>query len=136
MDNRQRLLEKLKRRVQPTEEEYQFLDEELEAILEESVIDLDPDLDLETLPKEKENLVMWKAMSECYFILAGKHAENIRIRVEHDEYHGQYASGNYMKVGERYLKMYEENKGVDVRTVTRTQTGTNRKAPPYFGDKT
>lgn len=79
---------------------------------------------------------MWKAMSECYFILAGKHAENIRIRVEHDEYHGQYASGNYMKVGERYLKMYEENKGVDVRTVTRTQTGTNRKAPPYFGDKT
>jgi hypothetical protein len=121
-------------RVQPSEEFYKFTDMQLRDEILDALTVYKPEYTIEELPREEEHLVLWKAMSSCYFLLAGKHAENFRFKVQNDEYHGQQVGPQYVALAEKYEKMYNENRGIDVNTVTRRQTGTGLKAPYYSGD--
>lgn len=128
------LVKRLSERIQPADDFYKFTNDQLQSELLEALVIYNPTYHIADLPKEEEHLVLWKAMSSCYYILATKHAENIRFKVQNDEYHGQQATPNYLKLAEKYDEMYNENRGIDVNTVTRTQTGTGLKAPYYLGD--
>lgn len=128
------LAEKLGRKVQPSDDFYKFSDIDLQDEIKEAIIHVDPDLIPEKLNKQQEMLVMYKARSSCYFALAVKHAENMRFRIENDEYNGQHVYNHYMSLGQKYEDLFNENVGIQVNTVTRTQTGTGRKAGYYPGD--
>jgi hypothetical protein len=128
------MVSKLERKVQPTDDFYKFSPEALKDEIEEALIHYDSGLSIEVLNKEQELMVMYKAMSSCYYLLASKHAENMRFRIENDEYHGDQPHRAYLALAEKYEKLYESNSGISVHTVTRTQTGTGRKAPYYVGD--
>lgn len=121
-------------RVQPSDDFYKFTDAQFQDEILEALVVYNPNYTVADLPKEEEHLVIWKAMSSCYYILAGKHAENIRFKVQNDEYHGQQAMPSYLRLAEKYESMYNENRGIDVNTVTRRQTGTGLKASYYSGD--
>lgn len=129
------ILVKRLERVQPSDDFYKFTSSQLQQEIEEALMVYKPDYTIETLPKAEEHLVIWKAMSSCYYILAGKHAENIRFKIQNDEYHGQQATPNYLRLAEKYEQLFNENRGIDVNTVTRRQTGTGLKAPYYSGDR-
>ena len=132
-----RLVEKLGKRVQPSDDFYKFTDLELQDEILEAMVHLDPELTLDTLTKQDELMIMYKARSSCYYSLAGKHAENIRFRIENDEYHSNQAYASYLAMAKQYENLYNEMAGggrIHVNTVTRTQTGTGRKAPYYEGD--
>jgi hypothetical protein len=127
------LVSKLDRRVQPNDEFYKFTSEDLLGEIEDTISLLD--LTVETLTAKQEVLVLYKARSSCYYTLASKYAENMRFRVENDEYHGQHPYEHYMALAKRYEDLFNENLSIEVNTVTRTQTGTGLKAPYYAGDK-
>lgn len=127
----------LGRKVQPADDFYKFTELELIDEINEALIYLDPELNIEDLTKRQEILVLYKAMSSCYYGLATKHAENIRFRIENDEYHGQDPYNAYMALGKKYEDIFDRLVGggeIQVNTVTRTQTGTGLKAPYYWGD--
>lgn len=131
------LVAKLGRKVQPSDEFYKFSDLELQEEILDAMAYVDPELHVEDLTKEQELLVMYKARSSCYYTLASKHAENMRFRIENDEYHGNQPHNAYLNLAMQYEKMFEDMNGggkIQVNTVTRTQTGTGRKAPYYVGD--
>jgi hypothetical protein len=128
------LAEKLGNRVQPSEDIHQFTPAQLEDEIMEALMIYRPSYSIADLPKEEEHLVLWKAMSSCFYILAGKHAEQIRFKIQNDEYHGQHATSNFLSMADKYENMFNEYKGIDVNTVTRRQTGTGQKAPHYNGD--
>lgn len=128
------LADKLGKKVQPKDEFYQFSPDELADEIMEAIVYIDPELTPETLSKNQEILVMYKARSSCYYGLASKHAENMRFRIENDEYHGQQPYDNYMRLAQKYESLFEASNTIQVSTVTRTQTGTGRKAGFYPGD--
>lgn len=131
------LVTRLGSRVQPSEDFYKFSDLELQEEIMEALAHLDPELTISELTKQEELMVMYKARSSCYYNLASKHAENMRFRIENDEYHGQQPHTAYLALAKKYEDMYNELAGggrIHVNTVTRTQTGTGRKAPYYQGD--
>lgn len=127
------LVEKLARRVQPNDDFYKFTSDELLDEIEDALSILELTVDVIT-PKQ-EVLVLYKARSSCYYSLASKHAENMRFRVENDEYHGQHPYEHYMALAKRYEDLFNDSKDIEVNTVTRTQTGTGLKAPYYSGDR-
>lgn len=129
------LTKRLEERVQPSDDFYKFTTSQLSDEIMEALTIYNPNYHIADLPKEEEHLVLWKAMSSCYYILAGKHAENIRFKIENDEYHGQQATPNYLALAQKYETLFNENRGIDVNTVTRRQTGTGLKAPYEYGDK-
>jgi hypothetical protein len=129
-----KMVTRLGDKVQPSDDLYKFTPTQLEAEITEALLIYNSDYTIGTLPPGEEHLVMWKAMSSCYFILASKHAENIRFRVQNDEYHGQQATPNYLRLAEKYESLFNENRSIQVNTVTRRQTGTGLKAPYYSGD--
>lgn len=126
---------KLGRKVQPDDAFYKFTDEDLADEIMEALVYLDPELTLADLTAHQEMLVMYKARSSCYYALAGKHAENIRFRIENDEYFGNMAYDQYMKMAATYENLFKENAGIQVNTMTRRQTGTGRMAPYEPGDR-
>lgn len=131
------LVNKLSKRVQPNDDFYKFSDLELQEEILDALVHLDPDLTIETLTKQDELMLLYKARSSCYYFLAGKHAENMRFRIENDEYHGNQPHTAYLTMAKQYEALYDELAGggrIHVNTVTRTQTGTGRKAPYYEGD--
>lgn len=131
------LVVKLSKRVQPSDDFYSFSDVELQEEILDAMALLDPNLTPCTLTPQDELLIMYKARSSCYFILAAKHAENMRFRIENDEYHGDQPHRAYLALANRYEQMFDDLSGggrIQVNTVTRTQTGTGRKAPYYQGD--
>lgn len=133
----QLLAQRLGRKVQPADDFYKFTDLELVDEIYEAIICLDPDLDIEEMTKRQEVLVIYKAMSSCYYGLATKHAENVSFRIENDEYHTQDPYTAYMALGKKYEDLFDQLVGggeIHVNTLTRTQTGTGRKAPYYMGD--
>ena len=130
-----KLVSKLGRKIQPADEFYRFSDEELQDEIEDAFTYAYPEIeDIETLSKEEQLQVLTKAISSCYYVLAGKHAENIRFRIENDEYHGDQANTAYRILAKQYENAFNENKSIMVNTVTRTQTGTGLKAPYGYGD--
>ena len=126
--------------VQPDDEHYKFSEEQLTAEIEDACTYAFPEIeDIETLTKVQQLQVLNKAKSSCYFILAGRHAENMRFRIENDEYHGDQVHANYLSLANKFQEAFENNleeiiPEIEVNTVTRRQTGTNRKAPYYQGD--
>lgn len=131
-------LENLIRRIemaQPSEEAHKFSEEEMKLILEDAIMQHNVDYTVETLPKEEEHLVVWLTMSVLYYQLAGKTADNIRFRIQNDEYHGQSIPLNYFRMAQAYEKKYNENRNIQVNTVTRRQVGTGLYAPYYPGDR-
>lgn len=128
------MVEKLGRKVQPADDFYKFSPIDLEDEILEAMVFIDPGFTVEGLTPLQEMLVMYKARSSCYYTLAGKHAENIRFRIENDEYFSQQAYEHYMGLGARYESMFKENVSIQVNTATRRQTGTGLKAPYDLGD--
>lgn len=131
------LATKLGSKVQPSDTFYQFSTTDLQDEITDALLymDLDPDTDVATLTKLQETLVILKARSSCYYALAGKHAENMRFRLEKDEFFGNMPVDQYTKLGDKYEQRFQDMRGIQVHTVTRTQTGTGLKAPYYAGDK-
>jgi hypothetical protein len=128
------LVQKLEKRVQPKEDDYKFSPDDLLVMLEDSLMEHNPEYDFDTLPKAEESLVFWLAMSQAYLILAGHHAENMRFKIENDEYHGNMPHLHYLEMAEQYRKRYNENKAIQVTTVTRTHVGTGLKVGYNPGD--
>lgn len=128
------MAEKLGRKVQPADDFYKFSPQDLQEEILDAIAFIDPELTPEKLDKQQDLLVMYKARSSCYYALAVKHAENMRFRIENDEYHGQHVYSQYMSLAQKYEDLFNENIGIQVNTVTRTQTGTGRKAGYYPGD--
>lgn len=131
------LVGKLADKVQPKDDFYKFSDMELQDEILEAMVFVDPDLTIEELSKKQEIMVLYKARSSCYYSLASKHAENMRFRIENDEYHGNQPHTAYLTLARKYEQLFNELVGgasIQVNTVTRTQTGTGRKAPYYQGD--
>ena len=132
------LVARLSSQVQPSDDFYKFSEVEIKEEIMEAITHLDPELTIDTLTKVEELMVLYKARSSCYYTLASKHAENMRFRIENDEYHGNQPHTAYLALAQKYGAMYDELAGggrIHVNTVTRTQTGTGRKAPYYQGDK-
>lgn len=130
----ERLINKLLRKVNFPDNDFQFEREELEDEIEEAMVLINPNLTLLTMTSHDELLVMYKSRSACYYTLASKHAEGMRFKVENDEYFGDQPFRAYLALAEKYKALFEENVGIQVNTVTRTQTGTGLKAPYYLGD--
>lgn len=131
------LAQKLGKKVQPSDDFYKFTEQDLQEEIIEAMMYLDPELTIEELNKTQELLVMYKARSSCYYTLASKHAENIRFSVENDEYHANQPYNAYLTLAKQYEDLFNQLAGgvsIQVNTVTRTQTGTGRKAPYYQGD--
>lgn len=128
------LVTKLDKRVQPKEDDYKFSPGDLQEILEDSLSEHNPEYGFDTLPKAEENLVLWLAMSQAYLILAGHQAENMRFKIENDEYHGNMPHLQYLEMAKRYQGKYDENKPIQVNTVTRTHVGTGLKVGYNPGD--
>lgn len=129
------LVDRLQRRVQPSDESLQFSDTDFYQAIEDAVMEMTGQLSVEDVQPTDELPVLYQAMSSCYYTLASKTAENMRFKIQNDEYFGYQVHQQYLSLAEKFKGMAEESRGIQVHTVTRTQTGTGRKAPYYLGDK-
>jgi hypothetical protein len=126
---------RLSGRVQ--DNEYPIIPAEYTAEIEDSIALLG--YEPETLPKTLEPIVLKKAMVNLYYILAGKHAKNYRVRIEGDmEIHSQQVAENYLKLAlelekglERDIEKHTES--IEMIEASRWRVSDNRNTPPSEG---
>jgi hypothetical protein len=90
------LVMQLEGRVQ--DNEFPLSNYDYEAEIEASAVSLGYE-DITELPKKLESLVILKSQLNFYYLLAGKHAKNYRVRIEGDmEIHSNQVAENYLKL--------------------------------------
>lgn len=95
--------------------------------------------DILELPPKLEAVVVMMAQVNMYYTLAGKHAQNHRVRIEGDmEIHPQQVAENYLKLAVEFEKKAEAERGmvtdsIEVLDATRWRVSDNRTVPKPNG---
>lgn len=90
---------------------------------------------LEIPSKKVESLILLKAQMNFYYMLAGKHARNYRVRVEGDmEVHAHQTSLNYLKLASALENRLEDeleriSDHIEIIEATRYRVTTNGHVP-------
>lgn len=126
------LRERLKAIV--NDQSFPFTDQEYEQQIIDAVYRYDPTLTVDQLPPQAERLVLLIAQTNMYYILAGKHAQNFRVRVEGDiEIHANDPAEQYLKLAmdleNRIEKELAQTATIQVGTATRRRVEGNEIVP-------
>lgn len=126
------LAEKLERRV--SDAVYPYSPEDYEDEIKSAASTLGYE-DILELPSKLEVIVVMMAQVNMYYTLAGKHAQNHRVRIEGDmEIHPQQVAENYLKLALAFDKKVAEEQGkvtdsIEVLDATRWRVSDNRTVP-------
>ena len=131
------LMDRLEVKVQ--DEEFPITAFEYESEIKDAILSLGYE-SIDELPAKIESLVLLKCQINFYYMLAGKHARNYRVRVEGDmEVHAQQVAGNYLSLADtmetRLEKEMEKLAEIEMIEATRYRVSTIGNVPKSTGVK-
>jgi hypothetical protein len=123
--------------VQPSNPAAQLSESQLLRAFNFSLMKFDSSLTVDELDDQQALTVLAGAMAKCYWLIAAKFAEGMRVEVENDEFYGQMPYEHYVSLAQSHEAIFEGACGgatIEVSTLRRRSLRTGQMVPLPPGD--